>query len=80
MKLREVICKRWLLNKDVNAITLYPFIFYNGIPTVEVRRHELVHVIQIERIGWLKFYALYLWYSIRKGYWHNPFEEEARRK
>lgn len=79
MKLREIICKRWLLAKNVQAITIYPFIFYHGIPTPEVRRHELVHVNQVLKLGWFKFYSKYLWEWIRKGYKNISFEKEAYR-
>lgn len=80
MRIREVFCKRWLLKKEVEAVTIYPFIFYRGIPTAEVRRHELVHINQIQKIGWLKFYITYLWYSVKLGYRNNPYEKEAREK
>lgn len=41
--------------------------------------HELVHVRQFHRYGFFRFCALYLWESMRKGYYHNRFEIEARR-
>lgn len=41
-------------------------------------RHELKHVEQYQRLGFLKFLALYGWYSLRYGYYHNPLEREAR--
>lgn len=41
-------------------------------------RHELVHVRQYARYGILRFLFLYLLESIRKGYYNNRFEVEAR--
>ena len=41
--------------------------------------HELEHVRQFQRYGFFPFCALYLWESIRKGYYNNRFEVEARR-
>ncbi len=41
-------------------------------------RHELKHVEQYHRLGFFKFIALYLWYSIKHGYHLNPLEVEAR--
>ena len=41
-------------------------------------RHELCHIRQYRRYGLLRFIALYLWESMRRGYYHNKFEVEAR--
>jgi hypothetical protein len=41
-------------------------------------RHELAHVEQFRRYGFWKFIFLYLAESLRKGYYHNKFEVEAR--
>ncbi len=40
--------------------------------------HELTHVLQYQREGFVGFLLKYLWYSIRFGYRQNPFEVEAR--
>ncbi len=40
--------------------------------------HELVHIEQYRRNGFLKFLLLYLLESIRHGYYQNKFEIEAR--
>jgi len=42
--------------------------------------HELAHVKQYARYGWLKFLFMYLIESIKKGYRNNRFELEARSK
>lgn len=41
-------------------------------------RHELCHVKQFKQHGFLPFIAKYLWESIRKGYYNNKYEREAR--
>ncbi|MBN9350151.1 MAG: DUF4157 domain-containing protein [Chitinophagaceae bacterium] len=40
--------------------------------------HELCHVQQFKRYGYLKFITMYLYESIRNGYTKNKFEIEAR--
>lgn len=40
--------------------------------------HEIAHVRQFQEYGFLRFSALYLWESARKGYYNNRFEVEAR--
>ena len=41
-------------------------------------RHEMVHIDQFRRYGKWRFTILYLLESIKKGYWNNRFEVEAR--
>jgi hypothetical protein len=41
-------------------------------------RHEMAHVRQFRRYGFLRFITLYLLESLRKGYQNNRFEVEAR--
>lgn len=41
--------------------------------------HEMEHVRQFQRYGFLRFCVLYLWESARKGYYNNRFEVEARK-
>lgn len=40
--------------------------------------HELMHVEQFQRHGFLRFIMLYLLEYLKKGYYHNRFEAEAR--
>ena len=40
--------------------------------------HELKHVEQYQRYGVLRFFLLYLYETIKKGYRNNRFEVEAR--
>lgn len=41
-------------------------------------RHELVHIRQFRRYGWLGFIFRYVLECIRKGYYNNKYEQEAR--
>jgi hypothetical protein len=40
--------------------------------------HELEHVRQFKQYGFLRFCALYIWESARRGYHNNRFEVQAR--
>ena len=42
-------------------------------------RHEMKHIEQIQAEGRLKFAVKYVYYTIRHGYWNNPYEVEARK-
>lgn len=41
-------------------------------------RHEVAHVLQYKREGYVRFWLKYLWYSLRFGYKQNPYEVQAR--
>ena len=40
--------------------------------------HELKHIEQFQRYGFIRFIFLYTWESIRNGYANNKYEIEAR--
>ncbi len=40
--------------------------------------HELKHIEQFEQHGFIPFVVKYTWESLRKGYYNNRFEVEAR--
>lgn len=40
--------------------------------------HEMCHIRQFEKYGFLNFIFQYLWESIKNGYYNNKFECEAR--
>ncbi len=40
--------------------------------------HELTHIKQFEKYGKFKLICLYLFESIKNGYYNNKFEIEAR--
>ena len=41
-------------------------------------KHELCHIKQFTTHGYFLFVVKYLWESLRKGYYKNRFEVEAR--
>lgn len=41
-------------------------------------KHELCHIRQYEKYGFFNFMVRYLWESLRKGYYNNRYEVEAR--
>ena len=57
-----------------NTIYLHP----DHLGDKPLIRHELKHIEQIEAEGRLKFGIKYLYYTIKYGYWNNPYEVEAR--
>ena len=80
MKLRIVYGSR-LIPKGYRAWVLYPFMLFREQREVVgdvLFRHELQHVYQIHKDGWLRFYSLYLWWAFRYGYLNIPYEVEAR--
>ena len=42
-------------------------------------KHELCHIRQFKQYGYLNVVVKYLWESLRKGYYNNRFEVEARK-
>lgn len=75
---------RWYLRATgFTGITLPPlgmFLLRERFNDEQLRRHEEVHWEQAQRLGVVRFYALYLWYSVRYGYRNNPLEVEARER
>lgn len=72
----------WLKATGFKAITLPPWGVYalaEHLDDERLQRHEQAHWEQALRMGTPKFYAKYLWYSLRYGYFHNPMEVEARK-
>lgn len=41
-------------------------------------QHEVCHIKQFRRYGFFNFILIYLFESLRKGYYNNRFEKEAR--
>lgn len=68
------------------AIVFRRTIYLYNISKVEILNnknllcHELTHILQWKRKGILRFSILYLWYSMKYGYYQNPFEVEARNR
>lgn len=72
----------WLKSSRYKAITLPPFGIYalpEHLEDPRLRRHEEAHWQQAKQYGTLGFYARYLWYTLRHGYFLNPMEVQARK-
>lgn len=41
--------------------------------------HEMCHINQFKKYGFLNFIFKYLWESLRHGYYNNKYEAEARK-
>ena len=90
MKLRCIYDFRILSWFQIQAITLYPFIFFASSEekiSKGLFSHELQHVLQIQQLGWFRFYFSYLKFYFhfrrrglnhRDAYLQIPFEIEAR--
>lgn len=61
-----------------NTIYLYGVTRHLFLQNPDWVAHELKHVEQYRRLGLLRFFALYAWYTARYGYYQNPLEKEAR--
>ena len=48
-------------------------------PSSRLRKHEMMHIRQMEQDGKLWFMVKYAWFSIKYGYHNNPYEIEARK-
>lgn len=71
----------WLRLTGFGGITLPPlgiYILAERINEAPLVRHEQAHWAQYERMGALRFYAIYLWGLVRHGYRNHPMEIEAR--
>jgi hypothetical protein len=86
MKIKEVHNSKLAKILNVGGITLYPFIFYYGVPDESTRVHEFQHALQVRQHGILKFYVSYVWYYLKgrmrgldhySAYMAIPYETEA---
>ena len=74
----------WKLNAKQVAIVFGNTIYLHNTSREEFLanqawvKHELQHIRQYKRYGFVRFLALYLLESIKKGYHNNRFEVEAR--
>ncbi len=71
---------------NVGAITLYPYILFarsvQGIKTYRKNpehlfKHEYIHIEQVRKLGWFKFYFTYIIESFKKDYLDISYEVEA---
>ena len=81
MKLR-IRYEHWIFKvflRKYAGVVLYPWVLFKHKEVPQsLFRHELEHVYQVERDGWLKFYLRYLYWNVKYGYEENPYEVEAR--
>lgn len=49
-----------------------------GTASDHLLRHELRHWHQARTLGLLRWYALYAWWTLTRGYQNNPLEIDAR--
>ena len=74
----------WKLHADKVAIVLGKTIHLHNTAGPEFLQnkkwllHELKHIEQFNRYGFVRFLFLYTWESILRGYTHNKYEVEAR--
>jgi hypothetical protein len=64
-----------VFGKTIYLYGVAPEIFLQNEPWV---KHELKHVAQYRQFGFVPFIFLYLAEWIKKGYYNNRFEVEAR--
>ena len=62
-----------------NTIHLYNTSKEEFLQNTKWVKHELCHVQQFKQHGYLGFIIKYLWESLKKGYYNNQFEVEARK-
>ena len=64
-----------VLGKTIHLYGSTKEIFLADEPWV---KHELCHIKQFAKHGYLLFAIKYLWESLRVGYYNNKYEVEAR--
>jgi hypothetical protein len=76
---------RWVLKSPNVAMVFGKQIHLSGVSTEVFLKdtywveHELCHIEQYRSHGTFRFLGLYLLESLRKGYYANKFEVEARK-
>ena len=86
MKIR-IIYNFKLLPPSYTAMTIYPFILTgHSFLNSAILKHEMIHVEQVERDGWFRFYLTYLfdfamnlirYKNWSDAYFNIPYEVEA---
>jgi hypothetical protein len=74
---------KWMLNAfgvagfaaPWNRVYLLPEYYDHEV----LRRHELIHIAQMQRDGRIAFLLRWLWWTAQYGYRGNPYEVEAYR-
>ena len=87
----RVIEDSWFANMIVGKnITIYPFIFLmtskQQAMNDKILNHEYIHILQVRKLGWLKFYSSYIleyaknlfkYRDMEKAYENISYEVEA---
>jgi len=77
----RIIYSHWLPKLvRVNGMVVYPFILLNCPPeeaTSMLLKHEFIHVYQVRKVGFIKFYLSYFYEYLLSGYWDISYETEA---
>ncbi len=74
----------WKLNGTAAALVFGNTIYLHNITKEDFLedarwvKHELKHIQQYQQLGKLRFVSLYFIEWLRKGYYNNRFEVEAR--
>jgi len=72
------------LREKTMAIVIGKVIYLHNISELNFKNnrrhfaHEMCHIKQFETYGFIQFIMLYLFESIKNGYYNNKFEIEAR--
>ncbi len=61
-----------------NSIHLYNTSKEDFLQDKKWLKHELCHIAQFKKYGYIIFLIKYLWESLKKGYYNNKYEVEAR--
>jgi hypothetical protein len=75
---------RLVLKTENVAMVLGKSIYLSGVPKEKFLQnkawlaHELCHIQQFQQYGFFRFLWLYLLESVKVGYYHNKYEQEAR--
>jgi hypothetical protein len=75
----------WMLKGNSVAMTLGGTIYLYGVDKATFLNdekwvlHEKEHIRQFQKYGFLKFIILYILETMKKGYYNNRFEIEARK-
>lgn len=89
MTVKEIYNSKFAKFFKVEAITLYPYIFFakpKANVVISTVIHEKIHIAQVEYFGWVTFYVSYLLYYVagliryknrRIAYLQISYEDEA---
>lgn len=64
-----------VIGKTIHLYNISKEDFLKDTPWV---KHETCHVNQFKKYGFLSFIIMYLWESLKHGYYNNKYEVEAR--